>query len=138
MGVEKGNMVPALIRSFSLLLQNLVIFKGAKPMQALRMFSNIACCFDSEFTSGVHGGKGTWISREEGKKKFTCKSSTQFFLYNHMHGAKEKSWVMITIHQHHSWVLVNICLTKSTLNCNLKVHLIFFFTLWTYFLEDRQ
>jgi len=33
-----------------------MLFSGARPMQALRMFSSIALCFESAFTTGVPGG----------------------------------------------------------------------------------
>lgn len=43
------------------LYSKIMLFSGAKPTQALRMFSSIARCFDSAFTTGVPGG--TWIPR---------------------------------------------------------------------------
>lgn len=38
------------------LYSKIMLFSGAKPTQALRMFSSIALCFESAFTTGVPGG----------------------------------------------------------------------------------
>lgn len=38
------------------LYSKIMLFSGAKPTQALSMFSSIARCFDSAFTTGVPGG----------------------------------------------------------------------------------
>ena len=51
-----------------------MLFSGANPTHALIMFSNIALCFESAFTTGVPGG--------------TCyideipMFSTEFYVYN--------------------------------------------------------
>lgn len=41
---------------FHHLYSNIILFSGASPTHALNMFSNIALCFDSAFTTGVPGG----------------------------------------------------------------------------------
>lgn len=38
------------------LYSKIMLFSGAKPTQALIMFSSIALCFASAFTTGVPGG----------------------------------------------------------------------------------
>lgn len=38
------------------LYSKIMLFSGAKPMHALSMFSSIALCFESAFTTGVPGG----------------------------------------------------------------------------------
>lgn len=38
------------------LYSRIMLFSGANPTQALRMFSSIARCFDNAFTTGVPGG----------------------------------------------------------------------------------
>ena len=44
------------------LYSRIMLFSGAKPTQALIMFSNIARCFDNAFTTGVPGGtKGALV-----------------------------------------------------------------------------
>lgn len=38
------------------LYSKIMLFSGASPTQALKMFSSIALCFESAFTTGVPGG----------------------------------------------------------------------------------
>lgn len=50
--------IPSLSLSFfiSHLYSRIMLFSGAKPIQALSIFSSMALCFERAFTTGVPGG----------------------------------------------------------------------------------